>query len=84
MPCSSISYAAELAQARPIGEFPSYLSELLSLLFPLGAILSILLDCAEEKVDLGDDDFRERVGSRGTICTWAGAGTEGAMMRTVW
>jgi hypothetical protein len=36
----------------------AYLSELLSLLFPLCAIL-IFLDGAKEEVDLRDDDFGE-------------------------
>lgn len=60
----------------------SYLSELLSLLFPLCAIL-VLLDGAKQEVDLRNDDFGERVGSSRTVCTWTRASTECAVMRAV-
>lgn len=45
-------------KARPAG---AYLSKLLSLLLPLCTILIVLLDSAQQEVDLGHDNFRERV-----------------------
>jgi hypothetical protein len=59
-----------------------YLSELLDLLLPLCAIL-VFFDCAEEEVDLSDDNSGERVGPRGAARTRTCACTEGAMMGTV-
>ena len=60
----------------------AYLSQLLSLLFPLRAIL-ILLDGAEEEVDLRDNDFGERVRPCRAVRTWTCASTECTMMRAV-
>jgi hypothetical protein len=64
-------------------QWNTYLSDLLSLLFPLCAIL-VFFDCAEEDVELDDDDPCD-VGSRPrrTVGTGARASTECAVMRTV-
>lgn len=57
------------------------LSDLLSLLFPLCAIL-ILLDRAKKEVDLGNDNFCD-VGSSWTVGAWACASAKGAVVRAV-
>lgn len=62
--------------------FIDELSKLLSLLFPLCAIL-IFLDGAEEEVDLGDDYFCKGVRSCWAVRAGARASTECAMMGSV-
>lgn len=53
----------------------AHFSQLINLQLPLGTIL-VLLDGAQQEVDLGDNDFGQGVGPCRTAGAGAGASTE--------